>query len=110
MKRVPASNMRWNSGEFNSLQRMVEAQVYVYESAYIQSAHSEARSPRRLLCARPTDNRQTKIEAGTSQPRLATLDVIRRAFERPAWNSSIKMAEGAGVRLRQPSQPTAPKK
>jgi hypothetical protein len=33
MKRVPMFNMRWNWEGFNSLQRMVEAQGYAYESA-----------------------------------------------------------------------------
>src|SRR5215813_6549637 len=44
-----------------------------------------------------------QLEAGTSQPRRATLDVIRRAFERAGVVFIDENGGGPGVRLRQRS-------
>ena len=41
-----------------------------------------------------------QLEAGTSQPRRATLDVIKRAFERAGVEFIDENGGGAGVRLR----------
>ena len=41
-----------------------------------------------------------QLEAGTSQPRRATLDVIRRAFERGGVEFIDENGGGSGVRLR----------
>ena len=41
-----------------------------------------------------------QFEAGTSQPRLATLDVIVRAFERAGVQFIDENGGGPGVRLR----------
>src|SRR5258708_37572335 len=51
-----------------------------------------------------------QLEAGTSQPRRATLDVIRRAFERAGVEFIDENGGGPGVRLRQPRRPQTPKK
>jgi transcriptional regulator with XRE-family HTH domain len=44
-----------------------------------------------------------QLESGTSQPRRATLDVIRRAFEKAGVEFIEENGGGAGVRLRKPS-------
>lgn len=44
-----------------------------------------------------------QLESGTSQPRRATLDVIRRAFEKAGVEFIEENGGGAGVRLRRPS-------
>jgi transcriptional regulator with XRE-family HTH domain len=44
-----------------------------------------------------------QLESGTSQPRRATLDVIRRAFEKAGVEFIDENGGGAGVRLRKPS-------
>lgn len=41
-----------------------------------------------------------QLETGTSQPRRATLDVIRRAFEKAGVEFIDENGGGAGVRLR----------
>src|SRR5262245_397025 len=41
-----------------------------------------------------------QLEAGTSEPRRATLDVIRRAFERAGVEFIEQNGGGSGVRLR----------
>ena len=41
-----------------------------------------------------------QLEAGTSQPRRATLEVIRRAFERAGVELIDENGGGPGVRLR----------
>jgi predicted transcriptional regulator len=41
-----------------------------------------------------------QLEAGTSQPRRATLDVIKRAFERAGVEFIDENGGGPGVRLR----------
>jgi predicted transcriptional regulator len=41
-----------------------------------------------------------QLEAGTSQPRRATLDVIKRAFERAGVEFIDEDGGGPGVRLR----------
>jgi predicted transcriptional regulator len=46
-----------------------------------------------------------QLEAGTSQPRRATLDVIRRALERAGVEFIDENGGGAGARFRQRSQP-----
>ena len=46
-----------------------------------------------------------QLEAGTSQPRRATLDVVRRAFERRGVQFIDENGGGAGVRLRQRRRP-----
>lgn len=43
-----------------------------------------------------------QLESGTSQPRRATLDVIRRAFESAGVDFIDENGGGAGVRLRKP--------
>jgi transcriptional regulator with XRE-family HTH domain len=45
-----------------------------------------------------------QLEAGTSEPRRATLQVIRRAFEAAGVEFIDENGGGAGVRLRKPSQ------
>ena len=45
-----------------------------------------------------------QLESGTSQPRRATLDVIRRAFEKAGVEFIDENGGGAGVRLRKPSE------
>jgi transcriptional regulator with XRE-family HTH domain len=45
-----------------------------------------------------------QLEAGTSQPRRATLDVIRRAFEAAGVEFIDENGGGPGVRLRKQSQ------
>ena len=50
-----------------------------------------------------------QLEAGTSQPRRATVDVIRRAFERAGIEFIDENGGGLGVRLRNPEQPTTSK-
>ena len=48
-----------------------------------------------------------QLEAGTSQPRHATLDVIRRAFEKGGVEFIDENGGGPGVRLRKrPQRPT----
>jgi predicted transcriptional regulator len=42
-----------------------------------------------------------QLETGTSQPRRATLDVIRRAFEKAGVEFIDENGGGPGVRLRQ---------
>ena len=44
-----------------------------------------------------------QLESGTSQPRRATLDVVRRAFEKAGVEFIDENGGGAGVRLRKPS-------
>jgi ribosome-binding protein aMBF1 (putative translation factor) len=51
-----------------------------------------------------------QLEAGTSQPRRATLDVIRHAFESAGVEFIDENGGGAGVRLRQRRRPKTPKK
>jgi predicted transcriptional regulator len=41
-----------------------------------------------------------QLEAGTSQPRRSTLDVIRRAFESAGVEFIVENGVGVGVRLR----------
>ena len=43
-----------------------------------------------------------QLEAGTSQPRHATLDVVRHAFEKAGVEFIDENGGGAGVRLRKP--------
>ena len=50
-----------------------------------------------------------QLEAGISQPRRATLDVIRRAFEREGVEFIDENGGGPGVRLRQRRRPKTPK-
>ena len=45
-----------------------------------------------------------QLEAGTSQPRRATLDVIKRAFERAGVEFIDENGGGPGVRLRKRSR------
>jgi transcriptional regulator with XRE-family HTH domain len=45
-----------------------------------------------------------QLEAGSSQPRRATLDVIRRAFEAAGVDFIDGNGGGPGVRLREPSK------
>jgi transcriptional regulator with XRE-family HTH domain len=45
-----------------------------------------------------------QLESGTSQPRLATLDVVRRAFEAAGVEFIDENGGGPGVRLRKPSK------
>jgi predicted transcriptional regulator len=45
-----------------------------------------------------------QLEAGSSQPRLATLDVIRRAFESAGVEFIDENGGGPGVRLRKRHQ------
>jgi len=46
-----------------------------------------------------------QLEAGTSQPRRATLDVIRRAFESAGVEFIDENGGGGGVRLRRRVRP-----
>jgi len=46
-----------------------------------------------------------QLEAGTSQPRRATLDVIRRAFESAGIEFIDENGGGPGVRLRKRQRP-----
>jgi len=46
-----------------------------------------------------------QLEAGTSQPRRATLDVIRRAFESAGVEFIDENGGGRGVRLRKRARP-----
>jgi hypothetical protein len=50
-----------------------------------------------------------QLEAGTSQPRRATLDVIRRAFEKAGVEFIDENGGGPGVRLRRRAKSRAPK-
>src|SRR5262245_56619434 len=50
-----------------------------------------------------------QLEAGTSQPRRATLDVIRRAFERAGVEFIDENGGGPGVRLRKRQGPKHPR-
>jgi predicted transcriptional regulator len=43
-----------------------------------------------------------QLESGTSQPRRATVDVIRRAFEEAGVEFIEENGGGAGVRLKKP--------
>ena len=45
-----------------------------------------------------------QFEAGTSEPRRATLQVIRRAFEAAGVEFIEENGGGSGVRFREPSQ------
>jgi transcriptional regulator with XRE-family HTH domain len=45
-----------------------------------------------------------QLEAGVSQPRRATLDVVRRAFESASVEFIDENGGGPGVRLRKPPQ------
>ena len=45
-----------------------------------------------------------QLENGTSQPRRATLDVVKRAFEAAGVVFIDENGGGAGVRLRKPSK------
>jgi transcriptional regulator with XRE-family HTH domain len=45
-----------------------------------------------------------QLEAGSGQPRRATLDVIRRAFEAAGVDFIDGNGGGPGVRLREPSK------
>jgi transcriptional regulator with XRE-family HTH domain len=45
-----------------------------------------------------------QLEAGTSQPRRATIDVLRRAFEAAGIEFIDENGGGAGVRLKKPSK------
>ena len=46
-----------------------------------------------------------QLEAGTSQPRRATMDVIKRAFEAAGVEFIDENGGGAGVRLRKSNKP-----
>ena len=48
-----------------------------------------------------------QLEAGTSQPRRATLDVIKRAFEQAGVDFLNENGGGAGVRFRRRSDRSA---
>jgi transcriptional regulator with XRE-family HTH domain len=50
-----------------------------------------------------------QLEAGTHEPRRATLDVIRRALESAGVEFIDENGGGAGVRLRKPGQREAGK-
>jgi len=50
-----------------------------------------------------------QLEAGASQPRHATLDVIRRAFEAAGVEFIDENGGGPGVRLRKRQRPKQPK-
>ena len=50
-----------------------------------------------------------QLEAGTSQPRRATLDVIRRAFESAGVEFIDENGGGPGVRLRKRQRPRGSK-
>ena len=45
-----------------------------------------------------------QLEAGSTQPRRATLDVIRRAFENAGVEFIDENGGGPGVRLRKPAK------
>jgi transcriptional regulator with XRE-family HTH domain len=45
-----------------------------------------------------------QLEAGTSEPRRATLDVIRRAFEKAGVEFIDENGGGPGVRLQRPGR------
>jgi transcriptional regulator with XRE-family HTH domain len=45
-----------------------------------------------------------QLENGTSQPRRATLDVIKRAFEKAGVEFIEENGGGPGVRLRKPTK------
>jgi hypothetical protein len=45
-----------------------------------------------------------QLEAGVTQPRRATLDVIRRAFENAGVEFIDENGGGPGVRLRKPTR------
>jgi transcriptional regulator with XRE-family HTH domain len=51
-----------------------------------------------------------QLETGVSQPRRATLDVIKRAFEAAGVEFIDENGGGPGVRLRKPHQPGKRKK
>jgi transcriptional regulator with XRE-family HTH domain len=51
-----------------------------------------------------------QLESGTSQPRRATLDVVRRALEAAGVEFIDENGGGAGVRLRKPSEAKPKKK
>ena len=46
-----------------------------------------------------------QLEAGTSEPRRATLEAIRRAFEKAGVEFIDENGGGPGVRLRNPAKP-----
>jgi len=50
-----------------------------------------------------------QLEAGISQPRRATLDVVRRAFEIAGVEFIDENGGGPGVRLRKRQRPKKPK-
>ena len=50
-----------------------------------------------------------QLESGSSQPRRATLDVVRRALEAAGVQFIDENGGGAGVRLQKPTE-TGPKK
>jgi predicted transcriptional regulator len=50
-----------------------------------------------------------QLESGTSQPRRATLDVVRRAFEAAGVEFIDENGGGAGVRLRKPRKAEEPR-
>jgi transcriptional regulator with XRE-family HTH domain len=45
-----------------------------------------------------------QLESGTSQPRRATLEVVKRAFEAAGVEFIDENGGGAGVRLRKPNE------
>ena len=47
-----------------------------------------------------------QLEAGTSSPRRATLEVIKRAFDKAGVEFIDENGGGAGVRLRKPKRET----
>ena len=51
-----------------------------------------------------------QVEAGVSEPRRATLEVIRRALEGAGVEFIDENGGGTGVRLRQRRRPKTPKK
>ena len=51
-----------------------------------------------------------QLESGTSQPRRATLDVVRRALEGAGVEFIDENGGGAGVRLQKPSEAKTKKK
>jgi predicted transcriptional regulator len=50
-----------------------------------------------------------QLEAGTSEPRRATLEVVRRAFEKAGVEFIDENGGGPGVRLRKPPKERPPK-
>ena len=50
-----------------------------------------------------------QLEAGTSEPRRSTLEVVRRAFEAAGVVFIDENGGGAGVRLRKPKRETQKK-